>query len=330
MITAFDTSTITVIVAALLLDHWLGEPQRYHPLVGFGWLAARLEKELNLSEFKILKGEFKTLKGEFKTLSGAVAVAILTLPLVSLACWVIAELNSSAVIEYKLAAWLIQVLALYWAIGNRSLRDHVLAVKQALLHQNLDEARSKFGYIVSRDTAQSDRNQIVNGTIETTLENGNDAVFAPIFWFCIVGAPGVIAYRLINTLDAMWGYKNERYIAFGKVAARADDVLNFVPARLVAITYALLGNAHQGFRCWSTQAKLLDSPNAGPVMTSGAGSLDLLLGGPAHYHGSLVDKPTFGGQNTASSTDIDKALALIHGGLIFWCACISLISIQNI
>ena len=150
--------------------------------------------------------------------------------------------------------------------------------------------------IVSRQTDKMTTNDVRKATIESVLENGADAIFAPLFWFIIAGPTGAILYRLTNTLDAMWGYKNTQYFYFGWATARFDDFLNWVPARLTALSYALLGKSLDAFKCWKNQAHLLDSPNAGPVMTAGAGALDIRLGGPAWYHGQLKDKISFGTQ----------------------------------
>ncbi len=172
--------------------------------------------------------------------------------------------------------------------------------------------------IVSRQTDNMSIDDVRKATIESVLENGADAVFAPIFWFVIAGPAGTILYRLSNTLDAMWGYKNQRYLHFGWAAARFDDVLNWIPARLTALTYALIGQTQPAFHCWKTQAHLLDSPNAGPVMTSGAGALNLKLGGPAWYHDTLKNKVFFGTQNTPANIDIKRANALINSSLYLW------------
>ena len=150
------------------------------------------------------------------------------------------------------------------------------------------------------------------------LENGNDAVFAALFWFAVAGAPGVLLYRLSNTLDAMWGYRTPRFLYFGWAAARIDDVLNYIPARLTAMTYALLGHTRLALRCWQQQAPAWDSPNAGPVMASGAGSLNIKLGGAARYHGNLEERPALGAGQAPQAADIDRAMTLVKRGAWLW------------
>ena len=216
------------------------------------------------------------------------------------------------------------VIALYFALGARALTEHGNAVAVAVQQGDLADARRRTGYLVSRETAQMDEEQIARATIESILENGNDAIFAAIFWCAVAGAPGVILYRLANTLDAMWGYRNARFERFGKVAARIDDLLNLIPARLTALSYALLGHTRVALASWRAQAGAWSSPNAGPVMAAGAGSLGLQLGGAAIYEGCLEARPALGKGRTAAGKDIPRALALITRSLLLWLAVIGL------
>jgi adenosylcobinamide-phosphate synthase len=178
----------------------------------------------------------------------------------------------------------------------------------------------RVGEIVSRDTSQLDEEAVARAGIESVLENGNDAVFGALFWFAFLGAPGALLYRLANTLDAMWGYRTPRFFYFGWAAARCDDLLNFIPARLTALSYALLGRTSQAISCWMKQAPAWDSPNAGPVMASGAGSLNLQLGGAAHYHGVLEARPPLGCGKAPDAADITRALALVQHSVWLWMA----------
>ncbi|MNF35034.1 cobalamin biosynthesis protein [compost metagenome] len=143
-------------------------------------------------------------------------------------------------------------------------------------------------------------------------------MFAALFWFAVAGAPGVVLYRLSNTLDAMWGYRTPRFERFGWAAARIDDVLNYLPARLTALTYALLGQSRRALGCWRRQAPQWDSPNAGPVMAAGAGALGVELGGAAIYHGEVHQRPTLGEGAPADAESIAGALSLLRRGVLLW------------
>jgi adenosylcobinamide-phosphate synthase len=217
-----------------------------------------------------------------------------------------------------LVGWLVEILALYCALGMRSLGEHVLPVAQALRSDDLATARQRVGYLVSRQTDELDATAVARAGTESVLENGSDAVFAAIFWFAVAGAPGVVLYRLSNTLDAMWGYRNERFERFGWAAARIDDVLNYIPARLVALTYAVLGKTRVALRCWRQQAPKWDSPNAGPVMAAGAGALGVQLGGPAIYHGELHERAALGEGVPADADAIERGWNLVQRGVWLW------------
>lgn len=287
-----------VALTALLLDRLLGEPRRFHPLVGFGRLAHWLEQRLYGSP---------GVPPWLRRLHGALAVAMLVLPF----AWIVTLFDG-------IAGLVVQVIVLYLAVGERSLVDHARAVTHALEAGDLARARVQVARLVSRDTHELDEGAVARAATESVLENGNDAVFGALFWFLLAGAPGVVAYRLANTLDAMWGYRNDRYRDFGWAAARLDDVLNYLPARLTALTYAVLGDVRCALGCWRTQARHWDSPNAGPVMAAGAGALGLVLGGPARYHGEWRSRAQLGEGRVAAAADIPRAVRLVRRGLGLW------------
>jgi adenosylcobinamide-phosphate synthase len=287
------------IILAIILDYLLGEPKRYHPLVGFGRVAACLEKQLRIASQSPAKVKARGLLGW----------ALLTLPL--------PLILSELVLPVIGQIWLNSVI-LYFCIAPSSLKQHALKVYHSLQNQSLSAAQQQVGRMVSRETRRMSRQQVQKAVIESVLENGADAVFAPIFWFVIAGPAGALFYRLSNTLDAMWGYKNDDFFYFGRVAARMDDLLNFLPARLTALSYALTGTTCQAIKCWQNQAAFLDSPNAGPVMTAGAGAINVRLGGPAYYHGRLKEKSYFGTQRATQAKDILRANSLINKSLLLW------------
>lgn len=288
-----------VVVLAVALDRMLGEPRRFHPLVGFGNQAAWLEQRLNRPENDDLS----------RRLLGLVALVILVLPPMLL-LMVLSELEG--------AAPLLGLVVLFLAMGGWSLERHVRAVGEALASGDLIRARQGVGAIVSRDTDHMDEPAISRAAVESALENSSDALFASLFWFALAGAPGVLLHRLVNTLDAMWGYRNERFHAFGWAAARLDDALNWIPARLTALGFMLLGGGRRAWRCWQQQAPLHDSPNAGVVMATGAATLGLELGGAAVYHGEFKERPVLGEGRPPQADDIEAALGLIRRSLVLW------------
>ncbi|PKO59702.1 MAG: cobalamin biosynthesis protein, partial [Betaproteobacteria bacterium HGW-Betaproteobacteria-17] len=249
---------------------------------------------------------------------GVTAWCLAVLPLTLLA-WLLSLLPS--------VGWLVEIVLLYLALGLRSLGEHAMPVAQALWRNDLPEARRRVGWIVSRDTTQLDEEGVARAATESVLENGSDAVFAALFWFIVAGAPGVVLYRLSNTLDAMWGYRTPRFLYFGWAAARLDDLLNLIPARLTALSYALCGHTTSAIRCWMTQARNWYSPNAGPVMSAGAGALQVKLGGAAVYHGITKQRPTLGIGESADSSHILGAIRLVKRSMVLWCAAILLATI---
>jgi len=296
--------TFIIMLSALILDWLFGEPKRLHPLVGFGSLANKLECCFNQSHHPAFR----------QFILGLLALLICVVPF--------------AVISFfisQLVFWgtVFSILVLTLCLGHRSLFDHARPILQAMQKGDIEHARTLTSRIVSRDKAHIDVNK---ATIESVLENGNDAVFGTLFWFAIGGAAGAVAFRLVNTLDAMWGYRTPRFFYFGKAAARLDDALNYIPARLTALSYALLGSSRKALSCWRQQAPLWDSPNAGAVMASGAGALDVELGGAACYHGEWHQRPLLGTSNPTKANDIQRALRLLFNSVLLWLAVIGIIT----
>lgn len=283
-----------MLVAAVVLDSWWGEPPRWHPLVGFGRCVSWLEPRLNRG------GAVE------RRLNGLLAVLLTVLPPV-LVC--------ALLVRIPILGAVCSVLVLWFSLGLNSLVQHIRPIQAALLSGDCDEARRLTARICSRDAHTLD---IERSAVESILENGSDAVFGALFWFCIAGAPGALAFRLVNTLDAMWGYRSERFFAFGWAAARLDDLLGLIPARLTALSYALCGHTRLALRCWQQQAPACDSPNAGPVMAAGAGALGLSLGGPTRYRGVWYDKPMLGAGPAAQKHDLERALRLLRHSLGIW------------
>jgi adenosylcobinamide-phosphate synthase len=294
--------TVIMVLCAVFFDFLLGEPRRYHPLAGFGGLATKVERRFYPPQGR---------SAYHFVVAGLLAWLVLVVPLVAVAIWLI---------QLPLFGIVASVAGLYLALGGQSLTEHAQTVKSALEADNLRYARERVQMMVSRDTRELDETGICRATIESVLENGNDAVFAALFWFAVLGLPGVVLYRLANTLDAMWGYKNERYVYFGRFAARIDDVLNWLPARLTAVTYVLIGGAWRHFMTWATQARQWKGLNAGWVMACGAGGLGLKLGGPAQYHGQQEIRPWLGNGRAPGVEDIGRSIRFIQQGLWLWLA----------
>lgn len=293
------------IALALLADRILGEPQRWHPLVGFGRLAGRIETRVR--------------RAGAGRAAGLAAWGLAVLPAVAVT-WGLRTLH-------PWLAWIVDIALLYFALGAQSLTEHARAIARPLSAGELDAARVQVGRIVSRDTRTLDEAGVARAATESVLENGNDAIFGALFWFCLFGGPGALLFRLANTLDAMWGYRTPRYLHFGWAAARIDDLLNWLPARLTALSYALLGNTRNALACWRSQAPGWDSPNAGPVMAAGAGALGVMLGGPAMYAGALEQRPTLGCGAAPDAATLHAAIRLVRHTILLWLIAIAIVTL---
>jgi adenosylcobinamide-phosphate synthase len=302
---------------AVLIDQAIGEVRVWHPLVGFGKLAEAVEARLNTwqtnsTQTNSSQSSSRQTGPESQIITrvkGALSLGALCIPFIFL---------THRLCRLPFIGLITNIAVLYFAIGAKSLADHANAVANALKAGDLVRARKNVSLMVSRDTASMQEVDILRAAIESVLENGNDAIFGAFFWFLVAGAPAVVLFRLVNTLDAMWGYKNQRYLHFGWAAARLDDLLNWIPARLTALTYTLGGDSACAWQCWRTQGHTWYSPNAGPVMAAGAGALALQLGGPASYHGELKERPVLGKGQLPRQEDIHRSLALVQRGVALW------------
>ena len=205
-------------------------------------------------------------------------------------------------------SWLTLALLAVPGLAQRSLYDHVAPIRDALAVNGLQAARAAVGRIVGRDTEELDADGVARAAIESLAESFNDGVTAPAFWLVVGGLPGLYAYKAVNTADSLIGHREPRYRAFGWAAARTDDLMNLLPARLAGILVALA--AGSGWRIMFRDASRHASPNAGWPEAAMAGALDRRLGGPVSYDGVLCDKPWLGDGASAGPADIARALAI--------------------
>ena len=255
-----------------LADRLLGDPEGWpHPIVWFGKLISFGEKKLNQGENRFYKGGLLTLI----LVAGIYFITRLIL------FW-------GAFINTYLYAILVGV-GVFYCLAGKTLITEVKAVFEAV-DRSVEEGRTQVGRIVGRDTSDLSPQEIRAAALETLAENLSDGVIAPMFWFGFLGLPGMMAYKMINTLDSMIGYKNERYKEFGEAAARLDDVANYIPARLTACLMLLVsGNWHKrDFLTRFGRAHL--SPNSGYPEAALAAILDCRFGGTHDYFGQAVEK----------------------------------------
>lgn len=258
------------------LDLLLGDPRWMpHPIVGFGRLIHTFDTRLNRGRGRFWKGLASALAlilGVFFLFAAAGRLAAAIHPAVGLA---------------------FEVSGIFFALANQTLVREGRAVFAAL-RLSLEAGRRRLSWIVGRDTADLSVQEVKTAVFETMAENLSDGVVAPLFWYALLGLPGMMAYKMVNTLDSMIGHKDERYYWFGKTAARIDDAANLLPARLTAALMALVSLSPRSFRFIARYGSAHDSPNSGYPEAALAGILDLRFGGPHTYDGERVDKPWIG------------------------------------
>ena len=291
---SFSIFTVPLIIG-YLLDLIFGDPRKLpHPIVAFGNIIGWCERHFN--------------KGGHKKRNGCLVAIILplsTLFLGGLLAW-------GSWILHPFAYYGIASVFVFYGLANHSLIQEGGEVIRTLEEQGLDAGRKRLSWIVGRDTSQLSPKKIYTAVLETMAENLSDGVVAPLFFYALGGFPAMMAYKMVNTLDSMIGYKDARYKDFGCCSAHLDDVLNYIPARLTALLIALSGYRKGIFSFIRKYARQHASPNSGYPESAMAGILDCRFGGPNIYHGILVEKPYIGTHNRELSINDYKRAARIN------------------
>ncbi len=311
---------------ALLLDLLFGDPRvAFHPVRLIGALAKRCERSARpagsdgpadrqrvVDRKRVAGARASAQAGRRAVLAGGVAWACVAGTVAATAVFALIL----ALFLHPLAALAAGSIALASSVAVRDLGAHGRRVLAAVENDDVHQARTQVGMMVSRETSGLTREGAIRATVESVAENLSDGVVAPLFYALILGPAGALLYRAINTLDAMWGYRNERYEYFGRVAARADDAANAVPARLTAILIVIFcpvvgGSPRRAWRVVSRDARLSRSPNAGFPEAAAAGATGVRLGGSATYFGEVREQPSLGSEfREAKVADLRKVLTL--------------------
>ena len=290
-------SVILPLLVGWTLDLLIGDPAWLpHPIVWFGKTIAAFERHLN-------KGKYRKAKGAFTAVFLIALVFIIT-----------------GAIAYGLrltGKWsmLFDAIIIFYCLAGTTLIREVRQVFLAL-DRSLDEGRRQVARIVGRDTKELSAQEVRTAALETLAENLSDGVIAPLFWLAILGTPGMLAYKMVNTLDSMIGYKTDRYRDFGCWAARIDDIANYIPARLTALLMILPKVVIKGK--WSLVSFVLKngrkhaSPNSGYPEAALAAILDCRFGGPHYYFGEVFDKPYIGENDRPLTTDDMKKAVQVN------------------
>lgn len=268
---------IIPLIVGYIADLIFGDPRNIpHPVIAFGNSIYFLEKILNKNKFRLLKG---------------IAIAIL-LPSIVFALFFI----TTAIFKqtHYILYYIFTSLFVFYGLANTSLIQEGKEVINKLEKEGLAAGRKRLSWIVGRETDKLSPRQIYTAVLETMSENLSDGVVAPLFYYAIGGIPAMMCYKMINTLDSMIGYKNERYKDFGMLSARIDDITNFIPARITAILMIIVSLSRRGLVFILKFARQHSSPNAGYPESALAGILNLRFGGPNYYHNILVQKPYIG------------------------------------
>lgn len=267
------------LLLGFILDLVLGDPLWLpHPIRLFGNIISFLEKRLNYSQHRVLKG-----------LGVSLFLIVIT--------WLVFFFFFQLILPYPYIYYPFATLFVFYGLANRSLISEALKVEKKLRHEGLEAGRKQLSFIVGRNTSALSENQIRIAILETLSENLSDGVIAPLFYYAIGGVPLMLSYKMVNTLDSMIGYKSDRFKDFGMFAARTDDVANYIPARITAFLMILVTFSQRGLKFIYKYGNKHSSPNSGYPEAALAGILNCRFGGSNVYHGKTVDKPYIGENN---------------------------------
>ncbi|SNR51682.1 adenosylcobinamide-phosphate synthase [Lutibacter agarilyticus] len=276
-----ELTFVYILVSGFLLDLLVGDPKLLpHLIVGYGNLISSGEKQLNKGASQFIKGMLLTI-----VLVGSVFL---------LPFFFINFLRNN---NYHMVEIAFSILMLFYCLANKTLVIEGKAVFNVLNNEGLEAGRKRLSWIVGRDTSALNEQQIRIATLETMSENLSDGIIAPLFYFVCFGVPGIMAYKMINTLDSMIGYKNDRYEQFGKFAAILDDVVNYIPSRITAILILVVQFKIKGVFFVFKEGKKHSSPNAGYPEAALAYVINCQFGGPNFYGGKIYKKPFIGTNN---------------------------------
>ena len=296
--------------AAFVLDSLLGDPRWLpHPIRWMG-------KAIELAEPLFRRWVHNELVA-----GGGFALTLI------LACWLLSfTVVHFAYQMHSVLGFLVETVFLFYCFSARSLSQAAMEIYDSLHAGQVELARSQVAMIVGRDVERYQADDIARATVETVAENAVDGVISPLFFAALGGAPLALAYKMVNTLDSMVGYKNPRYLLFGRVAARIDDLANFLPARLSVFLIALAArlvkatSSSKALRTAWKEGKNHASPNAGYPEAAFAGALGVRMGGPNYYHGKLVEKPYIGlGLASVTLAHIPRACRLMRLSSLIGC-----------
>ena len=291
-----------------LLDLIFGDPARLpHPVVWFGKMIASCEQSLN-------KGSYRKLKGALTAISlilFAFALAWMLRRVLGIFALFIFDGAREQVYQIPILLYIFDAIIIFYCLAGTTLIREVRAVFLAL-DRSLEEGRKQVARIVGRDTSELSAQEVRTAALETLAENLSDGVIAPLFWLAILGTPGMLAYKMVNTLDSMIGYKTDRYRDFGCWAAHIDDIANYIPARLTALLMILSTGRLGLLRFVWKNGRNHASPNSGYPEAALAAILDCRFGGPHYYFGELFDKPYIGTNDRPLTTDDMKTAVRIN------------------